>query len=102
MDDNLEAHVLTAAFDAECADYAKARKRNCDTDSEVNSLWSNDSISSTVSSVELSPYDVPKIEAYLYYAGLSGSSGRGPKLVYRRSKEKNSSLPRGLRPIGAS
>lgn len=28
---------------------------------------------------------MPKPEAYLYYAGLSGPSGRGPKLIYRTS-----------------
>jgi len=35
--------------------------------------------------VDVSPHDVPKPEAYLYYAGLSGPSGRGPKLIYRTS-----------------
>lgn len=38
--------------------------------------------------MEPSPYDVPKLEAYLYYAGLSGPNGRGPKLVYRTTREK--------------
>jgi len=43
--------------------------------------------------VEPSPYDVPKLEAYLYYAGLSGPSGRGPKLVYRTTREKEKFVP---------
>ena len=40
----LEAHVLTAPLNAECVDYAKARKRrssssdDSDTDSNANSL----------------------------------------------------------------
>lgn len=57
-------------------------------DSDINSLWSNDSTSSSVSSVDPSIYDVPKLEAYLYYAGLSGPKGRGPKLIYRTTREK--------------
>ena len=51
----------------------------------------------SLSSVESeSPYDVPELEAHLYYAGLSGPSGGGPKLVYRTSKEKEVfTLPTG-------
>ncbi|KAG8926643.1 hypothetical protein FRC02_008766 [Tulasnella sp. 418] len=94
--DNLEAHVLSKAFDEECAAFAKRRyssSDDSDTDSDVNSLWSNNSTSSSVSSVEPSPYDVPKLEAYLYYAGLSGPNGRGPKLVYRMTREKEKFVP---------
>ena len=36
--------------------------------------------------METSPYDVSRLEAHLYYAGLR-SGGRGPKLVYRTSKK---------------
>jgi hypothetical protein len=40
-----------------------------------------------------SPYDVPEIEANLYYAGLFGPSGGGPKLVYRTSRERKKFIP---------
>ncbi|KAH9931504.1 uncharacterized protein B0H18DRAFT_1093306 [Fomitopsis serialis] len=66
---NSEAHVLSTAF-------AKANKRSS----------SSSDTSSSVSSGEGSPHDVPKLEAHLYYAGLSGHSG--PKLVYRTSCDK--------------
>ncbi|KAI9430418.1 hypothetical protein H4582DRAFT_1860259 [Lactarius indigo] len=33
------------------------------------------------------PYEVPKIEANLYYAGV-GPEGRGPRLIYRTSGDK--------------
>jgi hypothetical protein len=85
VEDYLEAHVLSKAFDEECA-FPKSHKR--DSDSDKISLWSNDDTSTSVSSVEVSPHDVPKLEAYLYYAGLSGPSGRGPKLIYRTSCDK--------------
>jgi hypothetical protein len=49
---------------------------------------SNDDTSSSVSSAGTSPYNVPKLEAYLYYTGLAGPSGRGPKLIYRTSTDK--------------
>jgi hypothetical protein len=73
---NLEELALTEAFDAECADYAKTRKRRSsspndgDTDSDLNSLSSNDDISSSISNVETSPYNVSTLEARLYYSGL--------------------------------
>ncbi|KAH8116061.1 hypothetical protein DFH11DRAFT_1507017 [Phellopilus nigrolimitatus] len=41
---------------------------------------------SNTTTVELSPYEVPKLEANLYYAGV-GPKGRGPKLIYRTSED---------------
>lgn len=87
---DLEELVLTEAFDAECVNYAKARKRRPsspnDGDSDLNSLWSNDGTSSSISDVETSLYDASRLEAHLYHAGLR-FGGRGPKLVYRTSKK---------------
>ena len=37
--------------------------------------------------MEPSPHEVPRVEGYLYYAGL-GPNGRGPKLIYRTSDDK--------------
>jgi hypothetical protein len=89
VEENLEAHVLSKAFDEECAAFAKTRKRSSSSsDSDEISLWSNDDASSSVSPVEVFPHDVPQLEAYLYYAGISGPSGRGPKLIYRTSCDK--------------
>ncbi|KAG8743140.1 hypothetical protein FRC10_000357 [Ceratobasidium sp. 414] len=91
---NLGARALSEAFDEACAAFAKTHKRSSsssdgrDSDSDENCLWSNDNTSSSVFPAEVSPYDVPKLEAYLYYAGLSGPSGRGPKLIYRTSCDK--------------
>jgi hypothetical protein len=52
--------------------------------SDHNSLWEKDS---SVSSVESSLYDVSKLEAYLYYFGIRGPRRRGPKLIFRTSKD---------------
>ena len=41
---------------------------------------------SSVSSVQ-SCYDVSKLEAYLYYSGIRGACRRGPKLIFRTSKD---------------
>ena len=38
-------------------------------------------------SSSLSPHDVSKVEAYLYYYGIRGSICWGPKLVFRTSKD---------------
>ncbi|KAG8905111.1 hypothetical protein FRB99_000675 [Tulasnella sp. 403] len=91
-DDNLELYVQTKAFDEECVAYSRVISKcsslsdNSDSDSSDNSLWEKDDDSSSVSSVESSPHDVPKLEAHLYYAGLSGPSARGPKLIFRKDK----------------
>jgi hypothetical protein len=43
--------------------------------------------SSSISSVETSGHSVPQLEAYLYYFGIRGDRRRGPKLIYRTSKD---------------
>ncbi|KIY48392.1 hypothetical protein FISHEDRAFT_58901 [Fistulina hepatica ATCC 64428] len=84
--------VYFSTFDEECAVYSKGVGNvPLSDDSDINysdhsSLWENDS-SSSVSSVESSPHEVPKLEAYLYYFGLCGPRRRGPKLIFRTSKD---------------
>ena len=91
MDDTLELHVYSQAFDQECAVYSKGIGRgppSDDNDSEYSSdhssLWED---SSSVSTIESSRYDVSKLEAYLYYLGIRGARRRGPKLIFRTSKD---------------
>ena len=93
MDDTLEPHVHSPAFDKECAVYSKrignvplSDDSDIDHPSDHSSLWENGS-SCSVSSVESSPHEVPKLEAYLYYFGLRGPRRRGPKLIFRTSKD---------------
>ena len=95
MEPNLEEYVKSEEFDHECAvqlrkarEHASVSDDSGDSDYE-DSIWSNsnDVTSSSVSSVEPSPHEVPRVEGYLYYAGL-GPNGRGPKLIYRTSDDK--------------
>ncbi|KAL6306401.1 hypothetical protein BKA93DRAFT_729418, partial [Sparassis latifolia] len=87
-----EHHVHSAAFDKECTAYSKEVAKGPPSDdsnadySDCSSLWETDS-SSSVSSVESSPYDVSKLEAHLYYFGIRGSRRWGPKLIFRTSKD---------------
>ena len=89
VEPNLDEYVRTADFDDEC--YEKALKHANSSSGEGGSsgdedLWSiGDSVSSATI-VEPSPYDVPKLEANIYYAGV-GPKGRGPKLIYRTSQD---------------
>ena len=46
-----------------------------------------DDDSSSISSVESCPHDVPKIEANLYFAGLRGANRPSPKLIFRTSSD---------------
>ncbi|KAH9180786.1 hypothetical protein EDB89DRAFT_2110805 [Lactarius sanguifluus] len=77
VEPNLVEYVKSKEFDQECAVQLQSE----------DSIWSNwNDSTSSVSSVEPSPHEVPKVEANLYYAGLS-PNGRGPKLIYRTSND---------------
>ncbi|KAF8873982.1 hypothetical protein CPB84DRAFT_1798064 [Gymnopilus junonius] len=85
----LEDYVKTAEFDHQCS--ARARSLAAPSpdesgDSDDDSLWSSDDSASSPTAVESTPYEVPKIEANFYYAGV-GPNGRGPKLIYRTSDD---------------
>ena len=89
VDDTLELHVHSLAFDKECAAYSKGIcPPSDDSDSDYSgqsSLWEYDS--SSISAVESSCYDVSKLEAHLYYFGIRGPRCWGPKLIFRTSKD---------------
>ncbi|EIN09192.1 hypothetical protein PUNSTDRAFT_67532, partial [Punctularia strigosozonata HHB-11173 SS5] len=88
VEPNLDEYVQTAEFDNECHEKALILA-NSSSDEGSNSeddLWFSDDSVSSATIAEPSPYDVPKIEAHLYYAGL-GPKGRGPKLIYRTSED---------------
>jgi hypothetical protein len=94
VDDTLELHIHSPAFDKECAMYSKGIGKGPPSDdsdsdcySDHSSLWEKDSSSSSVSSVESSCYNVSKFEAHLYYFGIRGPRRRGPKLIFRTSKD---------------
>lgn len=84
LDDPLEVYVASAAFDEQC--FAAARSELTDDESEYMSdrsrLWETDPSESSSS-----PYDVPNIEAHLYYYGIRGERRWPPKLVFRTSKD---------------
>ncbi|KAF8344369.1 hypothetical protein F5887DRAFT_1134608 [Amanita rubescens] len=78
---NFEDYVLhSPAFDEACARNARA---HCLSDldySDYSDPWEKNSSSS-------SPYDVSELEANRYYYGLRGYRRRGPKLIFRTSKD---------------
>jgi hypothetical protein len=88
VEPNLDEYVRTAEFDHECEKALKRATASSDeTGSSVDeSLWSSDDAVSSATTAEPGPYDVPKVESNLYYAGVS-PKGRGPKLIYRTSTD---------------
>ncbi|KAH9180783.1 hypothetical protein EDB89DRAFT_2062445 [Lactarius sanguifluus] len=87
VEPNLEEYLKSKEFDQECAVQFQ-RSLSDSSNSSEDSIWSNwNDSTSSVSSVEPPPHEVPKVEANLYYAGLS-PNGRGPKLIYRTSNDK--------------
>lgn len=89
VEHNLDEYVGTAEIDHECHEKASKRAASSSDEggsSEEESLWSSDDSVSSAPTVEPSPYDVPRLEANLYYAGV-GPKGRGPKLIYRTSED---------------
>lgn len=87
---NLDDYVWTADFDHECHEKALTFAANSSSEdgssSEDENLWSSDDSVSSATTAEPSLYEVPKLEANLYYAGV-GPKGRGPKLIYRTSDD---------------
>jgi hypothetical protein len=72
---------MTPEFDHQCSEKAHER-------AALSSDESGDSDEDTsATTIESTPYEVPKIEANLYYAGV-GPKGCGPKLIYRASDDK--------------
>lgn len=85
MDTSLELHVYSPAFDEECA--VHARSQSSDTSDIDDHGGPDGSLYDVKSDTPASPYDVSIIEAYLYYFGLRGLKQRGPKLIFRTSKD---------------
>lgn len=82
----LELYVHSPAFDEACK-HARVPESN-DSNSDYyasyhSNLLENDSFEASPGS----PYDVSKLEAYLYYSGIRGFRRRGPKLIFRTSKD---------------
>ncbi|KAH9035353.1 hypothetical protein EDB85DRAFT_2143789 [Lactarius pseudohatsudake] len=75
VEPNLEEYIKSKKFDQECAIQLMRSVSNTSSNSSnsgEDSIWANwNDSTSSVSSVELSPHKVPKVEANLYYAGLS-------------------------------
>ncbi|KAM5542184.1 hypothetical protein V8D89_004057 [Ganoderma adspersum] len=78
-----ELHAHSPAFDDECAVYSRGPLSN----DSASSLGEKEDDSSSDSYAELSRYDVPELEACFYYFGIRGSRRRGPKLIFRTSKD---------------
>ena len=70
VEPNPDVYARTAEFDLKCCGI----------------IWSSDEKIPRATTVEPSSYDVPKLEANLYYAG-AGPKGSGPKLIYRTSED---------------
>lgn len=69
----------TLEFDYLCAVASVQKSAGRGTYEDSDNLWSEDE-------GEIGPYEVSRIEARFYYAGV-GSKGRGPSLVYRTSDD---------------
>ncbi|KAH8999802.1 hypothetical protein EDB86DRAFT_3138975, partial [Lactarius hatsudake] len=89
IEPNLEDYVKTPEFDHQCSEKARehAALSSEESGDSDDSLWSSDDSVSSATRIKSTPYEVPKIEANLYYAGV-GPKGRGPKLIYRTSDDK--------------
>ncbi|KAF8916896.1 hypothetical protein CPB85DRAFT_1288523, partial [Mucidula mucida] len=72
------------SFDAECVASGKRRPQFYRSDSDYSN---RSSVREDDSSSSSNPYDVSKLEAYFYYFGIRGYRHRGPKLIFRTSKD---------------
>jgi hypothetical protein len=93
--DGLEHFVQSSAFDHQCNVYAHdlVYSKGLSSNDNESDYYSSDHSNlceddpSSVSSIESSCYEVSKFEAYLYYFGIRGNRRRGPKLIFRTSKD---------------
>jgi hypothetical protein len=88
------AYYNSQAYLDDCAETARMEReakeaKEAEAKAAIARLWSENTNSST----EPSPYDPPRLEAYLYHCGISGSDCLGPKLVYRTSRDKEPFTP---------
>ena len=72
-------------FDEGCAVHAKEINRGPPPD--VNDSYYFDRSRLWEEESDSSPYDVPRLEAHLYYFGIRGPKRWGPKLIFRTSKD---------------
>lgn len=87
MDDPLEFHVRSLAFDKECIVYSKGIGKGLPSDDSDSDSSNHSSFLEKDSFRNSSRYDASKLEARLYYFGIRGSRRRGPKLIFRTSKD---------------
>ena len=91
----MEYFVQSSAFDHQCNVYAQdlMYSKGLSSNDNESDYYSSDHSNlceddpSSVSSIESSCYEVSKFEAYLYYFGIRGDRRRGPKLIFRTSKD---------------
>ncbi|KAL1749250.1 hypothetical protein HDZ31DRAFT_71061 [Schizophyllum fasciatum] len=84
---DLDHFVNTPEFDRLCTQKAREHVLSDESDgSDHESFWSSDDSVSSANTVDSGPYEVSRLEANLYYAGI-GTKGRGPKLIYRTSDD---------------
>jgi hypothetical protein len=90
LNPELLAYVNSAGFERQCTDTALGRAASPTNESSdyKDGLWSSsDKTESAAIPVEFDSDEPSEPEQYLYYAGVCGSKGRAPKLVWRDSPD---------------
>ena len=85
------AYVNSPEFERKCTEMALKRAASSSDESsdKEDGLWSSSDESDTsATTVDVDPYKPSRFEQLLYYAGIRGPKTRGPKLIWRDSKDK--------------
>lgn len=79
----MELYVRSPAFDKDCEAAGLRGSKTDNSDSDHFNYGDFQEYDDTSSS----RYDVSDLEAHLYYSGIRGRGCRGPKLIFRMSKD---------------
>ena len=91
LDPTALVYVNTPEFERKCTEIALERAASSSDESsdKENDLWSSpDESDSSATTVDVDPHEPSRLEQLLYYAGIRGPKTRGPKLIWRDSKDK--------------
>lgn len=90
LDPTALAYVNSPEFERKCTKIALKRAPSSSDGSsdKEGDLWSSSDESDSSVTVDVDPHEPSRFEQLLYYAGIRGPKTRGPKLIWRDSKDK--------------
>ena len=90
LDPTALAYVNSPEFERKCTEMALRRPDlfSDESSDKENNLRSSSDENDSSAAAAVDPYEPSRFEKLLYYAGICGPKTRGPKLIWRDSKDE--------------